>query len=218
MFKWFAVVMIVIAPCIVLAETRFISDELTVPLRRGPNNTYKVIHAGLPSGTPLEVITADDGSGFTQVKMQNGDEGWVPTQYLSTEPAARDRLTTASKRIESLTTELSNLRQGIKDEKTARNTAEGSSNDLKNQVKQLQTELAEIRRVSANAVATYEENKSLKEQNEQIQRSQNEQVSRIKQLESHELEVWLLTGGGLVVLGLIFGVVIKSRPKTRDGW
>ena len=33
------------------AATMYISDELTVPLRRGPTNGHRIIHAGLPSGT-----------------------------------------------------------------------------------------------------------------------------------------------------------------------
>ena len=31
------------------AATLYISDQLTVPLRRGPSNSHKIIHAGLPS-------------------------------------------------------------------------------------------------------------------------------------------------------------------------
>ena len=213
-----ALLMLAALPALAHAETQYISDELAVPLRRGPTTAYKIIHAGLPSGTALEILAKDDGSGFTQVRTQNGTEGWVATQYLTSEPIARDRLAVATKRIDSLTAELNNLRQGIKEEKNARNSAEGTSGELSKQVKQLQTELAEIRRVSANAVATYEENKSLKTQSGQLQQTVSGQATQIKSLKSHEVQMWLLIGGGLVVLGLIFGVAIKSRPKSRSGW
>jgi SH3 domain protein len=200
------------------AETRYISDELTVPLRRGPSNGHKIINAALPSGTSLEILGEDKAAGFTQVRLQNGTDGWVPTQYLTNEPIARDRLTAATKRIETLSAELSNLRQNVKTEQSARNSAEGMSGDLSKQLKQAQSELAEIRRVSANAVATYEENKSLKEQSEKLQQQVNEQGAQIQSLKSNELQMWLLCGGGLVLIGLIGGVVIKSRPKKRGGW
>jgi SH3 domain protein len=218
MYKWLALLMVALVPAVSIAETKYISDELTVPLRRGPNTSFKVIHAGLPSGTALEVMAPDDGSGYTHVRMQNGTDGWVPTQYLSATPSARDQLAAATKRIESLSAELNNLRQGVKEEKSARSSAEGTSSELNKQIKQLQTELAEIRRVSANAVATYEENKLLKEQSDKLQKSLNEQIAETTALKSHELEIWLLTGAGLVVLGLLFGVIIKSRPKSRNGW
>jgi SH3 domain protein len=218
MFKWIAIVIFAALPLTVLAETLYIDDQLTVPLRRGPSNAHKIIHAGLPSGTALEIVAKDDGSGFTQVRTSNGTEGWVPTQYLTPEPAARDRVVQLNKRIETLTAELVTLKQGVKSEQSARNSAEGASSDLSKQVKQLQTELAEIKRVSANSVAMYEENKSLKAQAEQLQLTANDQAAQITTLKSSGLEVWLLTGGGLVVLGLVFGIAIKSRPKSKNGW
>jgi SH3 domain protein len=218
MFKWLAFLMLAALPLAAQAETQYIVDQLTVPLRRGPSNGHKIIHAGLPSGTALEIVVKDDGSGFTQVRTANGTEGWVPTQYLTPEPAARDRVVQLTKRIESLTAELATLRQGVKTEQGARNSAEAASGDLNKKLKQLETELADIKRVSANSVAMYEENKALKIQTEQLQQATSEQAGQIKSLKSSEVQMWLLIGGGLVGLGLTFGIAIKSRPKSRNGW
>lgn len=209
---------LLLLPLCAVAETQYISDELAVPLRRGPSNQHRILHAGLPSGTALEILTVDDGSGFTHVRTANGTEGYVPTQYLTREPIARNRLVAAQKRVESLTAQLNDLRQTMKTEQTARGSAEGTASQLDRQVKQLQTELAEIRRVSANAVATYEENNALKAQSEQLQSTLSEQAAQIKSLKSNDLQVWLLSGGALVLLGLVCGVVIKSRPKRSNGW
>src|SRR3954462_11102916 len=85
-----------------VAETLYISDQLTVPLRRGPSNGHKIINAALPSGTALEVLGEDQAAGFTQVRTPNGIEGWVPTQYLANQRPARDQLATALKRIQTL--------------------------------------------------------------------------------------------------------------------
>lgn len=218
MLKRIGLLVLTALPIVSFAETRYITDELTVPLRRGPTNGHKIINAAVPSGTSLEVLSEDKQAGFTEVRMQNGTEGWVQTQYLTADPIARDKLAAAAKRIETLTSELTNMRQGMKAEQSARSSAEGTTSDLNKQVKQLQTELSEIRRVSANAVATYEENKSLKAQGEDLQRTVNDQSQQIQSLKSNEIEIWLLTGGGLVALGLAAGVMIKSRPKRRGGW
>lgn len=51
------------------AATMYVSDQFTVPLRRGPSTTYKILHAGLPSGTALEVLSEDRAAGFTQVRI-----------------------------------------------------------------------------------------------------------------------------------------------------
>src|SRR4051812_28220921 len=131
------------------AATVYVSDQLTIPLRRGPSNEYKIINAGLPSGTALEVLQKNEEAGFTQVRTPNGIEGWVPSQYLASEPPARDQLAAATKRAASLDAELKALRSNVQEQRSARSEAEGRSTDLGKQTEKLQSELAELRRVSA---------------------------------------------------------------------
>jgi SH3 domain protein len=199
------------------AATMYISDELTVPLRRGPSNGHRILHAGLPSGTPLEILGEDQAAGFTQVRTANGTEGWVPTQYLTAEPVAKTQLAAAQRRVQTLEAELKALRTNFQEVRGARTQVEGRAADLDKQTQKLQTELAEIRRVSANSIAQFEENKKLKTANQQLQAQNSQLTERVRSLELNVQLRWLLFGGGLVVLGLIIGVVIKSRPK-RSSW
>jgi SH3 domain protein len=199
------------------ATTLYVSDQLTVPLRRGPSNEYKIINAGLPSGTALDVLQTNEEAGFTQVRTQNGTEGWVPSQYLVSEPAARDRLAAATKRADTLEAELKTLRATVQEQRSARSTAEGRSTDLSKQTEKLQSELAELRRVSASAITNYEENKQLKTENQSLQSQVSQLSSRVRELERNTMLRWLLAGGGLVLVGLALGAWIKSRPK-RSNW
>ena len=137
-----------------------------MPLRRGPTNGHRIINAALPSGMALEVLGEDKANGFTQVRTPNGTDGWVPTQYLRSQPAARDLLAAANKRIESLEAQLKSTREDAKENRTAHSQAENRNNELDKQTKQLQSELAELRRVSATSIAQYEENKVLKADNQ----------------------------------------------------
>jgi len=199
------------------AATMYVSDQFTVPLRRGPSTTYKILHAGLPSGTALEVLSEDKAAGFTQVRMANGTEGWIPTQYLSQQPVARDRLVAADRRVESLEAQLKNLRDTYQETRGARAQSEGRASDLSKQTEKLQTELAEIRRISATSIANYEENKQLKANNETLQTEVTQLTERVRQLERNVMLRWMLAGGALVLIGLILGSWIKSRPK-RSSW
>jgi SH3 domain protein len=199
------------------AATLYISDQLTVPLRRGPSNEYKIINAALPSGTALEVLQTNEEAGFTQVRTSNGTEGWVPSQYLAPEPPARDRLAAATKRADALEAELKNLRSTVSEQRSARSQAEGRSTDLSKQTEKLQSELTELRRVSASAINNYEENKRLKTENQSLQSQVSQLSSRVRELERNTMLRWLLTGGGLVLVGLALGAWIKSRPK-RSNW
>ncbi len=165
----------------------------------------------------LEVLDEDKAAGFTQVRTPNGTEGWVPTQYLTSQPIARDQLAAANKRIQSLETQLQGMKNDFQETRGARTAAESRNNELDKQARQLQSELAEIRRVSATSVAQYEENKQLKTQNQELHQQVTELSSKVGQLERNTQLRWLLGGGALVLLGLSLGAWIKSRPK-RSNW
>jgi len=214
-----AVVLLLALICVmpVEAATMYISDALTVPMRRGPSTGHKIINAALPAGTSLEVISEDKAAGFTQVRLQNGTEGWVPTQYLTAEPVARDRLAAATRRVQTLEAELKALRENYQETRGARSSAESRSADLDKQTKQLQAELAEVRRVSATSLTQYEENKVLKAENAELKTKNTDLNARVQRLERSELLRFFLFGGGLVIIGLVIGAVIKSRPK-RSTW
>lgn len=190
-------------PC--LAETLYISDVLTVPLRRGPGSTYKITVAAIPSGTALEVLGVDKTAGFTQVRMTNGTEGWLPSQYLTPQPIARDRLAAAQQRITSLETQL----------KTSRETSQRVG-DAESRAARLQKELEELRRVSGSAVAQYEENKTLKAENRQLQAKLGELGTQVGQLRRGTQLRFLVAGGALVLIGLALGAWIRSRIKRRS--
>lgn len=209
--------LLLLLPLFAHAETVYISDALTVPMRRGPSTGHKIVHAGLPAGTPLEVLGEDQAAGFTHVRTQNGTEGWVQTQYLVEQPIAKDRLAVATKRIQTLEAELKTLRENLKEARGTRTELERNNSQLAKQTEQLQAELAEIRRVSATSIAQYEENKQLKAQLQEFQTQNTQLTERVRQLERNVTLRWMLAGGGLVLLGLLLGAWIKSRPK-RSTW
>jgi SH3 domain protein len=217
MHKVVVLLLVLVSAAPVEAATMYVSDALTVPMRRGPSTGHRILHAGLPAGTALEVLGEDKAAGFTQVRTTNGTEGWVPTQYLTAQPVARDRLTAANRRIQTLEAELKSVRENYQETRGARTSAETRSADLDKKTKQLQAELAEIRRVSATSISQYEENKVLKAENADLKAKTTELTARVQRLERSELVRFFLFGGALVIIGLIIGAVIKARPK-RSNW
>ncbi len=204
-------------PATATAETAWISDNLTVPLRSGPSNAYRILHRGLPSGTRLEVLGRDPESGFVQVRTERGTEGWLPAQYLASQPIARDRLTAANRRIEELNRTITRQKAELEELTGSMNRSEQSNAALGRQVKALEQELAEIRRISAGAIAQNETNKELLALNERLRGEVDELVETIAVLEENVQERWLLIGAGLVLLGLVLGIAIKARPR-RSAW
>ncbi len=200
------------------AETRYISDVLYVPLRSGPSSEHRIIHWGLESGTALEVLGVDEDARFTQIRTRNGTEGWVPTQYLSAEPIARDVLVEAQAEIERLEGLLAGDTLELAAElEQARNEAARTA-DAAATITALEEELAEARRLAESAIATQDENVKLAEANAELRRERDELAAQTGQFQGN-LEVWwMLVGGGLILAGLLIGVWIGTRSRRRRSW
>lgn len=200
-----------------VAETVYISDVLTVPLRSGPSNAYRILHRGLPSGTRLEVLGRDEESGFTQIRTDQGTEGWIPTQYLVDRPIARDRLVAANREIERLTAVVKKQETQLGSLNREKGAAQQSSSSLEQQVASLEKELADIKQVSAGAIEEHANNQRLTELNERLRDELEILAQERDALQDNVQQRWLLIGAGLVLLGLFLGVVIKARPR-RSAW
>ncbi|MEZ5557153.1 MAG: TIGR04211 family SH3 domain-containing protein [Pseudomonadales bacterium] len=211
----FFAVMLAAAP--LRAETAYIVDELLVPLRSGPSTSYRILHRGLPSGTALDVLERDSDSGYARVRTPSGTEGWVPIQYLVSQPIARDQLAAARRDMEAAKKAAADLRGQLEALRRDKGQAEESNESLSTQVSRLEQELAEIKRVSAGALETEAENKRLTELNARLRGELDALVDELETAHDNVQERWLMIGGGLVLLGLVLGVAIKARPR-RSAW
>jgi len=72
------------------AETRYITDNLSIPLRDGTSSRHKILKM-VKSGTAVEFIVKDKETGYSLVKAGK-TEGWLPDSKLSRQPGAARRL------------------------------------------------------------------------------------------------------------------------------
>lgn len=200
------------------ADTRYISDVLYVPLRSGPSGDHRIVHWGLQSGTSLEVLDEDESAKFTQVRTEGGTEGWVPSQYLVDEPIAADRLAQAESEIERLESLLSGDSLTLAAELEEARMEAARNAESAETVVALEAQLEEIRRVSASAVATQEENVKLAEANAALRLEREDLEARAEQLQGKVEIWWMLVGGGLALASLLLGVWLGSRSRRRGGW
>jgi len=210
-----AFALVLVTPAV--AQTVYISDVLTVPLRSGPSTRHKILHAGLTSGTRLEVLTEDEANGFTQVRLRDGTEGWLRTQYLTAEPIAKVQLAAAERQSESLRAQLQTAEERLAATTAGSADAEQRVAELVERNQALEAELAEIKRISANAIALSTANQQLEARNQALESEVSDLSRTIASLERDVRGRWLLFGGGLVLIGVALGVALRSRRK-RGSW
>ena len=199
------------------AETAYISDKLTVPVRSGPTKGHRIVHFGLPAGTKMEVLQRDEGSEFVEIVTAGGTKGWVREQYLTAQPIARDRLRSANAKIAQLEKSLSREKAALAAAKAAGNESIKNSSQLGKQLSETTQKLEALQKISKNAIAEHAENQKLKGLNSSLLDQLEDIKDERDQLRSNVQQRWLMIGGGLVLIGLLLGILLKARPR-RSAW
>jgi SH3 domain protein len=192
-------------------EPAWVTDEFEITLRSGPSSN-NVIQLMLASGKQVEVMENDPESGYSRVSTQAGTEGWVLTRYLMNERSAREQLETLTNELinaNSRGTSLGSQMTAVKGEYDAANNRIAS---LEREKAAAENELAEIKRTAANVLGINKQNQSLMDQlaAAQIHADSLEQENR--ELASQTTRYWVLSGGLLVLVGIILGIWL---PRIR---
>lgn len=200
------------------AQTRYVSDEFEITLRTGPSTANQIIRM-LESGTQLEMLEQDPESGYTRVRTLGGTEGWVISRYLMAEPAARDQLADMRQRLETIRNQSGDLGAQLDDLTRAKQEAEARIRTLEAENKQLEAELAEIRRTASNVLGINAENNALREQLSTAE----VQIAALQQengeLASRRNRDWFIAGAAVLLAGVLVGIIVpRIRWRKRSRW
>ncbi len=200
------------------SESAWVSDEFEITLRSGPS-TSNAIQLMVGSGTALEILERDTDAGYTRVRTGGGTEGWVLSRYLMAEPSAREQLQTLSGQLSSANTKGSSLTSQLAAIRGEHGTATKRIETLEREKSQLEQELAEIKRTAANVLRINDENTDLHKQvlDAGIRMDILEQENR--ELSSQTTRYWFMTGGFVLLVGIILGLWLpRIRWQRRSGY
>lgn len=197
--------------------TRYISDDLTVPIRSGTSTKHKILRF-LNSGTPVVVL--EEAEDYSHIKTQNGYEGWVLTKYLMAEPSARVQLAKAGETIQSLKEQRKDLRTEINTQKQTIQEQSLANKQLQAENQDLNQRLAELQKVAAHPVQLEKENRILKQDLENERQRSGRLGEENKTLKDNSIRQWFMVGGGVSIGSLILGLIITRIPwrRRKDGW
>ncbi|AKH69919.1 SH3 domain protein [Spongiibacter sp. IMCC21906] len=214
-----ACLLLMISATYAIAETRYISDKVYVPLRSGDSSKHRIVHRGLPSGESVELLGSNSDSGYSHVRTGGGIEGWLPSHYLVRTPVARTLLERANAKVE----ELNAANQALKAK--LQNTGEQSSEvkseleTVANENSALSEELEELKRVSANAIKLDEDNRQLLKSNQALSSEVDVLKTDNARLRENEENEFFLNGAFAVLIGVMITLIIpRMMPKKRSEW
>jgi SH3 domain protein len=199
-------------------QTRYVSDKLSIELRRGPSNEYKILR-DLDAGLAVEVIE-QNSDGYSRVRASDqGTEGWVLTRFLSTETSARDRLAVAERSLGNSRNRVAELEQQVAGLSSELGNTKTTLDQTRTNHGQVSQELASIKTAAANVVEIRDQNETLRQKLIDRERQVEQLTADNAALSGRANQNWFIVGAGVLFGGIVIGLVAPSlRRKRRSDW
>ena len=197
----------------VLAETKYINDKMKITLRTGPANDRKII-ALLSIGQKVEVLKP--GEEWTQVRSDDGKEGWVVSRFLTDKMPSSIELDVLKNKHQALLARDALL---LEENKTLKGENNAFSNDLADTKKKLQalnTSYESLKTASTEFLDLQSKYKKMSAKlAEQTQKADKYEEDLTKLLWNKNIK-WFLSGAGVLVLGFIIGFSAKRHRRRSS--
>ncbi|WP_321491933.1 TIGR04211 family SH3 domain-containing protein [uncultured Desulfobacter sp.] len=177
------------------AKDIYVTGVTQITMRTGPGIDHKIV-AMVTSGVKLEILEYNDD--WSMVRNDAGKTGWVLTRFLTEEVPKALVAERYRQENERLASKLS----------AAEETAE-TLNTQNKKLMEIAQKYKQLKDASASYLKLDAEHKSLLEQS----REQEKLIQSLKQRIKSEVKLGLLSGAGVFIVGLIFGM--SSRRKKR---
>lgn len=204
----------------VFANTvRYVSDELTVPLRSGPSNQHRILKF-LKSGTALSVLETSEDGKYTNVDINGDKTGWVLTENLMDIPSGRDRLAAANKKFANSNQIIKDLKDSIAEMRSEIKQLKNENSSLQNERTNLNNSLEDLKITAANPLALSKKNKELKKELEKARANEAMLENDNQQLRSNVMQEWFIIGGGVAIGSLLLGIILTriNWRRKRNSW
>lgn len=203
------------------AETKYVDDVIYVPVRSGPGDDYRIIEGALRSGTAVEVLEEDDETDYTRVRFGDDEsEGYIASRFLSSERIAEERLESVQQQLSDTEEQLTEAQSQLEDSQSKLDQAEDEKQSLESELSETSDELERIRSVSEDAINLERRNRELREERQELRKEVELLTNENQMLKDSRESSYLLTGGGLVIAGILIAVVFPLLKPSRkqDNW
>ncbi len=201
------------------AETPiYVTDQIQVMVRSGEGTKFKIIDR-VATGTVLTLLEKSPESGYTKVRLKDGEEGWILSRYLTDRPVAQWLLKSARKKLQRIGKENISIKEQLKTLKAEHASTTSNNKNLSTQSQQLQSELSDIRKTAGNALQIQKQRDQFQERVITLER-ELQKIKRDKQaLEDSTEQDWFMIGAGVLLAGIVLGLILPQiswRRKTSS--
>ena len=200
------------------AEQVWVTDEFEVTMRNGQGNREKIIRM-LGSGTRLERVEKNDETGYSLVRTGAGTEGWVLNRYLLRNPPPRVTMPDMQAKLTRSEAERKKLTSQLREVTAERSQLQRKLADSGSSADDLQTELARISGLSANAVQLDGDNMELRKMLKDTQTRLEQLQVEADRLASRSNREWFVIGALVVMFGILVGLIVpRIRWRRKSSW
>jgi SH3 domain protein len=194
-------------------QTRYVTDDLSVTVRTGPDISHKII-AMPKSGTPVEILEVLNDE-WARVRLPNEKEGWMMSRFLVSGPPTRQIIARLQNENRTLSLKTTNLAEENARLKTERKELEKA---LSEQTKKADS-LGESYETLKSGSKEYLALKSSYDKASQGLASATKQVGEldkeVERLRNSQTLRWFVAGASVILVGFIIGYASR-RPKRRS--
>ncbi len=178
------------------AKDIYVKGITNITMRMGPGVEHKIV-VMLKSGTKLEII--EFKRDWTQVKTKSGKMGWVLSRFLTEEIPGVLLVGELRERNSSLLEKLKGIEQENK-----------KLIDENETLARVEKQYIALKRESADFLKLDKEYKKIFEQSE----AQQNKIQELENSLNNEEKLWFLSGGGVFIVGLCFGLSMPKKKKS----
>jgi SH3 domain protein len=203
------------------SETRYVTDLIFTPVRTGPGGDYRIINKGLPSGTEVTYYGLTEDGVWAEIQTKGGTRGYLRAQYLQANAPRGSQVNALEATLAGEVERAAQLQRDLDEAMAQLTSTDSSMSTAARELEQTRETLAEVKRVSANAIQLDQMTKSLtgkledaNARNDLLKLENARLQDRISS--NRAIEVVVLIALGIMIALLVPRLSVKRR--RNDGW
>jgi len=202
-----------------IADTRYVVDELTITVRSGRTNSHQIVKL-LHSGAKIKVLSELEENGKQYAFIQTGDvTGWVLSQYLSSTKIARDRIAAIEANAAKISQQNASLKKQLAELRKENASLTKQRDKLNDSAQNMDKELSKIKRVTARPLAIEKNNETLRldlaKKTSEVTLLAEENAN----LKNRDQRDWFVMGAVVTIGSILFGILLtRIRWRRRSSW